>query len=156
MKPKHNVLSLLLAIITPNELKQYFPKKAWGRTLGELSVWCPTWYFTGHLCMSNCVFCVKRAGCARQKLIRTPAKGLFLISGLSEESAGQGFQLQMGLLVSSESGVQVSTHCPPPSLFSLNLCIFYPADSSQGKYMASCGHGEQIFSGPSSSFLWGD
>lgn len=39
--------------------------------------------------MSNCVFCVRRAGCTRHRLIRSLAKGLFVISGLAEESTGQ-------------------------------------------------------------------
>ena len=40
----------------------------------------PGWALPGHLCTSNRVFCVRRAGCARQKPDRTLATGLFVIS----------------------------------------------------------------------------
>lgn len=89
LKPKHGVLSALLAITTHKDPKQCFSEKAQGTggaIHGELK--CPAWHFTGHLCMSNCLFCVRRAGCVCQRLIRTLAKGLFVISGLGEESAG--------------------------------------------------------------------
>jgi hypothetical protein len=123
-KPRRDVLSELLAILTPNEPKHYFPVKAWGGghgICGELQ--CPVWHFTGHLCMSNCVFCVRRAACTRQKLIRTPAKGLFVISGLSEESAGPMFLLQVDLLLGS---VHISTRLLPTPLLPTPLFVCFP------------------------------
>lgn len=71
--------------------------------------------------MSNCIFCVKRAGCARQKLVRSPAKGLFVISGSVWKVQGDDF---VSKWASCREANQCSSQHPPPSRFS---CLFSPS-----------------------------
>lgn len=80
----------------------------------------PGWALPGHLCTSNRVFCVRRAGCARQKPGRTLATGLFVISGLGKESARRGFWFQVASCraVNQASG----RNSPRPTL----SCLFSP------------------------------
>lgn len=79
----------------------------------------PSRAFLGHLCMSNRVFCVRRAGCAHQKPIRTLAKGLFVISGPLSKIQGEGFGSGWPPAASGRQSPR------PTPLFSSSFCLFY-------------------------------
>lgn len=96
--------------------------------------------------MSNCIFCVKRAGCARQKLVRTLAKGLFVISGSVWKVQGDDLSPN-GPLAEKQISVQVSTHLLPGfHVYFLQASVYFvPAGRSKREYMALSGCREQIF-----------
>lgn len=104
---------------------------------------CLIWYATVCLHLSNCVFCVRRASCAHQKLVRIMAKGLFVVSGLRKESTGRGFHSPG---VSCQGWVKCPGHSPLSVCFPEASIYFAPGGISQ---QWTCGVGGRFFSNPS-------